>query len=143
MELPDGRILQNSRYNEGHERQLSHSDDGGTNFDDPRPMSGVPDPGVNADQILVDPDNGGNQRNRMLFSNPAHPTERRDLTVRLSCAVGQTWPANRRLHTGPAGYSTMAMLPNGRIGVLAETGDADYTEEIEFHSLSVDDIGRC
>ena len=60
----------------------------------------------------------------LLFSNTAHPTKRMDLTVRLSCDAGRTWPVAKRLQPGPAMYSTMARLADGSFGILYENGNA-------------------
>lgn len=58
---------------------------------------------------------------RLLFANPAS-TKRERLTVRLSEDGGATWPAARVLHEGPAAYSALAVLPDGRVACLYERG---------------------
>jgi sialidase-1 len=64
-------------------------------------------------------------RNRLLFSNPDNLTradgkptstkDRRNLTIKLSYDEGKTWPVKRSLEPGPAGYSDLAVTPDGTI----------------------------
>lgn len=137
--LSTGQVVQNSRDVDGGRRLLSVSEDGGVGFDDPEPVPELPDPGVNADQIRVDQQADDS---RLLFSNPADEQERAELTVRLSCDNGASWSSGSVLHPGPAGYSTMVMLPNGRVGVFAEHGETESHGELTFTSVALDEIGR-
>ncbi|MDH7571630.1 MAG: sialidase family protein, partial [Armatimonadota bacterium] len=61
--------------------------------------------------------------------NPASRT-RDHLTVRLSEDGGETWSASRVLYPGPAAYSCLAELPDGRIGCLYERGVVNPYETI-------------
>lgn len=141
-ELPDGRVVHNSRSVDGGTRLRSVSHDGGVSYGKAAPIPELPDPGVNADEIRVDPSSSGDQR--LLFSNPAHDTERRDLTLRLSCDSGTSWTEGTVLHHGPAGYSALTLLPNGRVGVLAENGTTDPLEKLTFRSVASDELsGQC
>lgn len=74
------------------------------------------------------------ERGRLLFSNPAHAEagRRRDMTVRMSYDEGRTWPVHRVLWAGPAAYSSLATLPDGRIACLFEAGDQQPYERIVF-----------
>jgi sialidase-1 len=66
----------------------------------------------------------------LLFSNPAHETDRRAMTVQISDDDGQTWNAGRPLHEGPSAYSCLAVMPDGDVGCLYEKGDAHPYESI-------------
>jgi sialidase-1 len=66
----------------------------------------------------------------LLFSNPAHETDRRTMTVRISDDDGRTWNAGRPLHEGPSAYSCLAVMPDGDVGCLYEKGDAHPYESI-------------
>ena len=57
-----------------------------------------------------------------MFSNPASTTARRALTVRVSGDGGKTWPVTIPVDAGPAAYSCLAPLPEGRVGLLYERG---------------------
>jgi len=67
----------------------------------------------------------------LLFSNPAD-TERRNMTVRVSLDEGDTWPIERVLHAGPAAYSSIAVLPDGEIGIFYERGDETPYDRVTF-----------
>ena len=49
-------------------------------------------------------------------------TARRDLTVWASRDDGRTWPLHRLLRPGPSAYSDLAVLPDGRVLCVYETG---------------------
>lgn len=142
VELADGTIVQNSRAGNGTHRLLSTSSDGGHSFSDPVPHEQLIDPRVNADEIRVNPTTTGPRQDWLLFSNPASTTARENLTLRISCDNGSTWPAQHQLHDGPSGYSVMTMLPNGRVGIFAEVGEQDYTERLTFTSLPLSTLSR-
>nr|WP_246458304.1 sialidase family protein [Saccharopolyspora gloriosae] len=140
VELSTGEVVQNVRDVDGGQRLRAVSEDGGITFGKPAAIPGLPDPGVNADVIRVDP-RGSDER--LLFSNPANSRDRTDLTVRISCDDGENWSDGTRLHPGPAAYSAMAMLPDGRVGVLAENGAAGAYEKLTFTALPLAEAGRC
>lgn len=71
----------------------------------------------------------------LLFSNPSHPTKRKDMTVKISRDNGKTWETACRLSDDPAAYSDMVVLTNGDLGVLYETGKESCYERIEFTVL--------
>ena len=66
----------------------------------------------------------------LLFSNPASTTARVNLTVRRSRDDGATWPVARALWAGPAAYSCLAVLADGRPACLYERGDQHPYERI-------------
>ena len=125
VELADGRVMQNIRpFRDGTSRLVAMSRDGGITFDAPVPDETLVDPRNNADIIRVHPDTATDSREAqmLLFSNTANAGKRVDLTVRLSCDSGRTWPVAKVLHPGPAMYSTMVRLPDGTFGILYENG---------------------
>lgn len=60
----------------------------------------------------------------LLFSNPASAAGRRNLTLRRSRDGGATWSAGSVLEPGGAMYSSLAVLPNGDVAILHESGPA-------------------
>lgn len=140
VERSTGQVVQNVRDINGGRRLRAVSEDGGISHGAPTAIPGLPDPGVNADVIRVDPE-GSDER--LLFSNPANSRERADLTVRISCDGGKNWSDGVLLHPGPAAYSAMVMLPDGRVGVFAERGDAGAYEKLTFTALPLAEVGEC
>jgi sialidase-1 len=144
VELTDGVVMQNFR---AFEKTRSHrlvalSRDGGLAFGAVVEEPQLPDPRNNADIIRDAPDAPAASRDarKLLFSNTADETRRVNLTVRLSCDSGRSWPVSKVVHAGPAMYSVMARLPDGTFGVLYENGNA---EGITFVRFSLDWVGRC
>lgn len=70
----------------------------------------------------------------LIFANPANE-RRRGLALRASRDGGATWSAGRVLHAGPAAYSDLAVLPDGRVACLYERGDRRYYERVTFATL--------
>ena len=52
--------------------------------------------------------------------------------IYLSADNGASWPAHRVYHAGSFDYSSIALLPDGTIGVLAET---DWGVEGRFNQI--------
>lgn len=59
------------------------------------------------------------------------------MTVRMSYDEGLTWPVSRLLHGGPAAYSSLAMLPDGSIAILYESGHVHFAEQLTFERFSI------
>lgn len=140
VELSDGRIMLNGRFRIG--RQVAISTDGGASYQGLHLDSTLVDPGNNAAIIRLRPDASADdpRSHWLLFSNTRDPGTRRNLTVRLSCDDGMTWSAGYVVEPGAAGYSTLAVLPDGRIGILYERGSYQW---ISFTTLALADIGTC
>ncbi|MEO8564121.1 MAG: exo-alpha-sialidase, partial [bacterium] len=127
VELSDGRVMQNIR---SYAKEVSHrlvaiSHDGGVHFDSAMVDRQLPDPRNNADIVRVAPDAAPATREAqmLLFSNTADEAHRRNLTVRLSCDSGRSWPVSKVVEPGLAMYSVMARLRDGTFGLLYENGE--------------------
>lgn len=48
------------------------------------------------------------------------------------CDDGKSWPVAVALEPGPAGYSTLATLANGDVGILYERGRYQYITVARF-----------
>jgi sialidase-1 len=161
VELTDGTLLLNMRNywgttgkqpENGNRRALAWSKDGGATWSDVQfdaalvepicqasllalPVSAQNHPGVEQlrDGSAAEGRLAGQSENgaRLLFCNPAN-TSRVELTVRLSYDAGRTWPFAQVLNHGPAAYSCLAALPDGRIGCLYERGRQNAYETITF-----------
>ena len=110
IETDDGTLLinmrnywgrQGGRPDRGSMRALATSQDGGATWS-----------ALSFDPTLIEPicqaslirhvghAAADGSTSRVLFSNPASPTDRIDLTVRLSYDSGKTWPVSRLLNAG-------------------------------------------
>jgi len=84
---------------------------------------------------------GKDSPGRLLFSNPANSKSRVRMTVRQSLDDGKTWSEGRVLHAGPAAYSCLAVLPDGRIACLYEQGRKSAYEQIVCDTFPADRLG--
>jgi sialidase-1 len=117
IELPDGTLMLNSRSYRGKAcRGISLSKDGGATWepttDDPALIESV----CQASLIRY-------CQSVTVFCNPAVPKGRHHLTVRLGDAEAKTWNHSRVVCEGSSAYSSLAVLPDGNIGLLYERDD--------------------
>ncbi len=126
----DGLLLSMRNHPKGSNRAQSFSHDGGATWSRPEPHNELPDPTCQA-SILRYRSPEGNERGRILFSNPAS-NRRRNFTVRLSYDDGKTWPLSRVLWEKDAAYSCLAALPDRKVGCLYERGETNANEKITF-----------
>jgi sialidase-1 len=134
VQLADGHVLLNARSSSKAQRRIvTTSRDGISHWTQPHFQEDLVDPFCFASiQRLSLKKNGG--RNRLLFANPDNLSradgmsapgtsrDRKNLTVRLSYDEGKHWNVKRVLEAGSAGYSDLAVLPDGRILCLYEKG---------------------
>jgi sialidase-1 len=134
LQLHDGRVLLNMRSESPRFRRLvSYSADGATGWSEPVFHEGLFEP-VCFGSILRLSEQPAGSKNRILFCNPdssRNPEtirntfkKRENLTVKLSYDEGQTWPVARVIDPGIAGYSDIAVGPDGMIYCLYEGGGA-------------------
>jgi sialidase-1 len=129
VEQADGSLLQNMRsYHGKNRRAVARSRDGGASWSRAELDQALIEPVCQASMLRASW-SGDNNRNRILFSNPAS-TKRENMTVRISYDEGKTWPVSRVLHAGPAAYSCLVMLPDGSVGCLFERGEKTPYESI-------------
>ena len=105
-------------------------------YDDER----LPEPGCQASILRYSTESNG-RKNLLLFSNPPNPgpwSNRTKLTVKLSDDEGRTWRTSRCVSEGPGAYSSLAVLADGTIGLLYETGDTHPYEKITFVQFNLE-----
>jgi sialidase-1 len=144
IQLADGRVLFNSRNESiNYRRIFTFSKDGASGWSTP----------VFADAFFEPICFGSmcryslqpyQSKNRILFCNPdsrqdpwkaAKPStprsapnrHRTNLTVRMSYDEGLTWPVSKVIDQGIAGYSDLAVTPDGIIHCFYEGGSIDGT----------------
>ncbi|POX46155.1 laminin G [Streptomyces sp. Ru71] len=136
-ERPDGSLLVSGREQDGTDlghRTQTVSRDGGDSF--AAPFHALPDlyaPQVQGSVLRLG--------DRLLLSCPGDPDRRRTMMLRSSYDGGRTWESADRgtvVTRDPSGYSDLAEIAPGTLGLLYEGGTADAREEIRFARLPLD-----
>lgn len=138
-QLPDGRLLLNMRNYDRTQRTraYTYSDDGGESWSSLTRHPDLVEPICQASLRRLDSPHG----TYLLFSNPASDSARENMTVRLSRDSGYSWPIARVLFPGPAAYSCLATLPDGRIACLYELGEEKPYERIRLALFDLEWLG--
>ena len=128
VELSDGAVMMDARQGNGDHRWQMISQDGGATFS--RPAVGNRTGAIAAGIERFAPD-------LLLWTGPAGPG-RRKLVARMSFDEGQTWEQTpeRVIYGGPAAYSDLTMLDDGRAAVIWERGVSDGYQFVTFTPLS-------
>ncbi len=136
VELADGSLLMNMRSYSGRNlRAVSTSRDGSLTWTPAADDPALVEPVCQAALIrMADPRDPG--RGILVFSNPASK-QRDHMTVRITMDEGKSWPVSGLLHAGPAAYSALAALPDGRIICLYERGEKSAYEKITLARFSL------
>jgi sialidase-1 len=144
VELSNGDLMLNSRnQNDGeNHRVVSISKNGGETFTETWLETALVEPRGCQASLLFHSLNLATGNGNILFSNPANATVRSDGTLKLSEDDGRTWTKSYRYARKPApnftGYSDIAMMPDGSIGILYERGNlADSRKKSERY----DEVG--
>jgi sialidase-1 len=139
-ELSDGRLMLNMRNYDRRTpaRQIALSDDGGQSWRDQRHDATLIEPRCQASlRRFAWPQVG--QPGLLLFSNPASPDRRINMTVRGSQDDGATWPLGLTLYPGSSAYSCLVALAGDSAGCLYE---ADDYGRIVFARFLVSELRR-
>ncbi len=131
VQLTDGRVMLNIRTESApHRRLVAYSPDGATHWTRPVFDEELFDPVCMASLVRL-PQNG-EAKAALLFVNPdsqgdgkypdksAKSRKRENLTAKLSRDEGQTWTTSRVIDPSLAGYSDVAVAPDGMIYCLYE-----------------------
>ena len=101
----------------GH-RLLAYSADGGKTFSDLRPQVDLPDSAAMGSVIRIDDKQRGSVLLHTVSSTRINGRRSRG-AIYLSADQGRSWPGHRVYHAGSFDYSSIALLPDGDVGVLA------------------------
>jgi len=154
VQLADGRVLFNSRNESMNYRRLSTtSADGATGWSKPYFHDAFFEP-ICFGSMVRHSQQPAQSRNRLLFCNPdsrhdpwvaekastprsARNRHRTNLTLRLSYDEGHTWPVSKVIDPGIAGYSDLAVTPDGLIHVLYEGGTIPGWDNSHFKNQAM------
>ena len=134
VELADGAVLLNMRsYHGKNRRAVATSTDGGVTWSKVRLDDALIEPVCQAGMIRYTHPREYH-KSRILFSNPAGK-QRENMTIRMSCDEGRTWPVAQTLYPGAAAYSCLTVLPDMTPGCLYEK---DGYQKITFARFDLD-----
>jgi len=137
VELDDGRLMANMRSTKLLQRVVAVSNDQGHYWELMNDGEKLIGPQCQASLIRYSSLSNGDDKNRLLFSNPAS-TKREKMTVRMSYDEGKTWPVSKLIYPGLAAYSSLAVLPDGSVGMLYEHGSQHDTDQLTFVRFTIE-----
>ena len=151
VQIDNGDLMMNSRtQGSGSERGVTTTSDLGNTWTTPYFDFALPerDNGVNGAFIRYTSTVDGHNKSRLLFSNPnaskaglSSSSAYENLTVRISYDEGQSWQIPGALDNSYAAYSSMAVLPNGDIGILYEVfSPGNGIDKINFAKFSLSQL---
>ncbi len=126
-ELKNGDILLNMRGVKELRDQTKPfrlravSKDGGLSFVDYGMDEGLIEPVCSGS--IINYRKKGKLTETLLFSNPNSETDRIEMTIKKSDDSGKTWEPLLKLSDYPAAYSDLAILDNGDVAIVYETGE--------------------
>ena len=128
VELDDGTVMLNSRA--GSARNVARSTNGGMTWS-PLQVDEYLKITETAAGLIKYSSRRDGEKSRLLFSNPI-VKNRIEGRIWLSYDEGKTWPHFKVIEPGKFSYSTLARLPDGRIGCLY-----DGNEGVRFAKLTL------
>ena len=127
VELNDGTLLMAIRPEGIYQRFLAKSTDNGETWGVAEPRSDLPSSSSNGDIIYYTSKLNGWDKDRIITMFDSVPytkaTPPGSPKLYWSYDEGKTWKGFL-IHSGNAGYSSLAILKDGSIGILAEIGDS-------------------
>ncbi|MDW3651563.1 MAG: sialidase family protein [Bacteroidia bacterium] len=135
-ELPNGDLLLNMRNyarKESQSRQIAISKDGGLNWEDQKFDTELPEPRCQAAMLAVK----RGEKELLLFSNPAHGSERKNMSLAVSEDQGASWSAKKTIYAGNSAYSDLVEMDNGQILLFHEGGENSAYDAILYSLLSI------
>ena len=127
VELNDGTLLMAIRPEGIYQRFLAKSTDNGETWGEMEPRSELSSSSSNGDIIYYTSTLNGWDKNRIITMFDSRPWSGAgggypgNPKLYWSYDEGKTWKG-RQMHSGNAGYSSLAILKDGSIGILAEIG---------------------
>jgi hypothetical protein len=128
VELANGELLMNARFEGRTDRVLSRSRDGGLTWSQSELDTTVPKFfETHAGLLRIShPATDAQGRSRILFSFPDCQNARERMTVLLSYDEHRTWPVRKVVHYCASFYSNMAQLADGTILLVYGKGQTEH-----------------
>lgn len=141
VEYKPNEIYLSFRSTSGY-RVIMRSDDGGLTVSEPLPDKTLPGPKCHAGIVRYSEQDFP----KLLFSCPGisynrdlrSVAARNKLTIYLSQDGGKSWSHKRILNKGKSAYSDIAVLPDGTILCLYESGEKNLYEYFEFARFNLE-----
>ncbi|GAA3562661.1 sialidase family protein [Snuella lapsa] len=130
-ELSNGDLMLNMRNYKRDTikaRQVAYSKDGGNTWTDQVFDEKLPEPRCQGALLSVKKDN----KNILLFTNPADPDTRTNMVLSVSYDEGLNWSRKIVIYESHAAYSDLTATQNGNILVLYEAGNKNPYEGIRY-----------
>ena len=127
VELNDGSLIMAIRPKDIYQRRLAKSTDNGETWGPAEHRKDLPSSASNGDIIYYTSTLNGFDKNRIITMFDSRPwkvgggSPPGDPVLYWSYDEGKTWKG-KQMHSGNAGYSSLAILKDGSIGILAEIG---------------------
>lgn len=122
VELSDGRILQQMRsYHDKGLRAMASSTDGGMTWGKVDLATELNTPVCQASILRYSwPETKRAEDANLIFFSSPRGKNREKMTVWMSRDDGRTWPLQKLIYTGAAGYSSLVVVSDGQLGLLYE-----------------------
>ena len=132
VELGNGDLMLNSRTSDGSGkgyRIVAISKDGGETWGEYKVDKNLPDTTNNAQIIRAFPNaKPGTLRSQVLLFSNTHDNGRNKGYVKISYDNGATWQPGSVIRSNGTGYTTMAVQPDGSIGLLLEPSGGGWAD---------------
>ena len=136
-ETTPGVLMLNMRDNRGKYRSIATTDNMGETWTEHRSSyKALVDPICMAGLLKAQMNYHGSRKELLFFSNPANSTDRKDLSIRLSKDLGETWGGINLIDENRTfGYSVMTRIDEFTIGLLYEGRGDLYFMRIPVNDL--------
>lgn len=135
VETASGDILMSIRNRDKGPRKIAVSHDRGKTWGELRTQPDLIEPACNGDILAYD----YNGREILLQTLPNDPKSRRNVTIFASLDGGKTWPVKRSVVPDGSGYSSLAILPDGTLGIFIEEDSTvpDGVYVLRYHRVNL------
>ncbi|MBP2329711.1 sialidase-1 [Kibdelosporangium banguiense] len=144
-ELPDGSLYAGARneVDDSDHRARAVSTDGGTTMPKFSLVPSLVTPNVQGSVLALKNTYRTTPGDVLIFSSPGDPQDRKQMRIRYSTDRGTTWASasNGLVTNDRSGYSDVAELTGGEIGLLYEGGTSFSADEIRFTRFTPAQLG--